>query len=84
MIASCRQIDKFIWTFIDMRNWFYIPFHILQKYYERSYGSPLNTKLACPLVSDMFLTMDAAINDKWNYTQSGVRDYSGNIISDSG
>lgn len=39
----------------------------IEKYLESSYGHPINSAMACPLVRDMFETMDGAINNTWNY-----------------
>lgn len=39
----------------------------LEKYYESSYGQLINSEMACPLIRDMFQTMDAAINSGWDY-----------------
>ncbi|XP_053393573.1 multiple inositol polyphosphate phosphatase 1-like [Mercenaria mercenaria] len=39
----------------------------LLKYYEYSYGHQNNSKMACPLVRDIFNTLDSAINRTWNY-----------------
>ncbi|XP_053393574.1 multiple inositol polyphosphate phosphatase 1-like [Mercenaria mercenaria] len=43
----------------------------LEKYYESSYGHPINSQMACPLVKDMFETMENAMNSSWDYENLG-------------
>lgn len=52
-----------------LRN--YCEIFSLQKYYESSYGHPINSAMACPLVKDIFQTMDNAMNSSWNYDNLG-------------
>ncbi|XP_060586938.1 multiple inositol polyphosphate phosphatase 1-like [Ruditapes philippinarum] len=43
----------------------------IEKYYKLSYGHPINSQMACPLVKDMFDTMDKAMNSSWDYENLG-------------
>ncbi|XP_053393575.1 multiple inositol polyphosphate phosphatase 1-like [Mercenaria mercenaria] len=47
----------------------------IENYYEASYGHQINTKISCPLIGDMFHTMDNAINNPWNYSNVAAHGY---------
>ena len=40
-----------------------IYFILFQKYYESSYGHPLNRKLSCPLIEEIFEAMNDVIDN---------------------
>lgn len=42
-------------------------FPVFQAYYEESYTHPIIPKMTCPLIGDIFHTIDGAINDTWDY-----------------
>lgn len=43
----------------------------LEKYYESSYGHPINSEMACPLVRDIFQSIDNSVNSSWDYENLG-------------
>ncbi|KAI9274800.1 histidine phosphatase superfamily [Phascolomyces articulosus] len=45
----------------------------LEYYYTYSYGSELNTKLACPLIQSVMQNMENAVNGKEDYTRMDIK-----------
>ena len=45
----------------------YFIFRLLQNYYEKAYGHHINSVMSCPLLADIFRSLDKAINNTWDY-----------------
>jgi len=66
-IALLINIHLFIYTLK-------LVFAVLQNYYKSSKGNPIITDLTCPLMSDVFKTMDKALNYQVNLENMSRKD----------
>ena len=56
---------------------------LLQTYYAESYTHPIIPRVTCPLVTDIFQTMDRAMNSTWDYENLHADAYENGYIINS-